>query len=498
MKLLFKNFSNFYQRSSTLSSTLNDKAYHMWGPSIPFTLLSSFAISISYADRSNLSTAIIPMSQTFNWDPLFSGVVLSSFWGGYALTQVFGGVISDRLGGERILTLALILWSICTALTPSAAELGNFSVIIVRIALGAGEGMALPAIHSMITKYVHPSYRSISASVITAACYLGAISSNLLSPYIIEKFGWESCFWIFAAAPSLLWLPSWALFLQNAKAIHNSHFSPDSAVDALPNQSQSINDNADSPLLTNTNENRRECNFSLSFPNSTTQDSIPVLSLLTYPSVWAIILAQYCGSWGSYGLLSWLPTYFSAKYGVPVSSLASFTVLPYILQLLVAVGAGFTADALISPRFSWRPLTVRNLMQLTGMIGPALCLTVCATYPGISVSDASRLISLGSAVGALTVAGVSCNQFDISPNNAGVIFGIGNTASCIAGLIAIPLSGWLYQATDSWDAVFLLFAVHYVIGAAAWAFLASDKALVYESPPSQAPTDAAHDAPCGR
>ena len=42
--------------------------------------------------------------------------------------------------GERLLVCAIIVWSICTALTPTAAQLGNVQVISVRVLLGAGEG----------------------------------------------------------------------------------------------------------------------------------------------------------------------------------------------------------------------------------------------------------------------------------------------------------------------------------------------------------------------
>ena len=42
--------------------------------------------------------------------------------------------------GERLLVFAIIVWSICTALTPTAAELGNVPIISIRVLLGAGEG----------------------------------------------------------------------------------------------------------------------------------------------------------------------------------------------------------------------------------------------------------------------------------------------------------------------------------------------------------------------
>ena len=169
--------------------------------SISFTLLAALAIAISYADRSNMSTAIIPMTEYYGWTSAFSGLVLSSFWLGYAGTQVMGGGLSDRYGGERLLVFAILAWSACTGLTPSAAGTSATSLIATRILLGAGEGLAIPAVHSMIKSYVPVSRRSSSAATITAACYSGSLVSNLASPSLIEARGWESCFYVFAILP---------------------------------------------------------------------------------------------------------------------------------------------------------------------------------------------------------------------------------------------------------------------------------------------------------
>jgi hypothetical protein len=57
------------------------------------------AILISYADRANLATCILPMAQELGWNLGQQGLVLSSFFGGYAVTQVRGrpGVAPRRL-----------------------------------------------------------------------------------------------------------------------------------------------------------------------------------------------------------------------------------------------------------------------------------------------------------------------------------------------------------------------------------------------------------------
>ena len=61
-----------------------------------FTVLTSLAIAISYADRTNLSTSIIPMMNQYGWDASMSGFILSSFWLGYGSSQVLGGKLADR------------------------------------------------------------------------------------------------------------------------------------------------------------------------------------------------------------------------------------------------------------------------------------------------------------------------------------------------------------------------------------------------------------------
>ena len=401
-----------------------------------FTILSAIAIAVSYADRSNLSTAIIPMAEHFKWDSFFSGVVLSSFWAGYALTQILGGRLADKFGGEKLLAGAITLWSLCTYFTPFVAG-NNQLLLLVRVLLGAGEGLALPSIHSMLQKYVNKSEKSSSASIITAACYLGALVSNILSPLIISKSNWETLFVSFAAIPPIIWLPLWYIFFIKTSDRNSSAATTPTAEVAVASQAS-------------------------------------LRELLKSPPVWAIIAAQYGQSWGMIGLLSWLPTYYSQKFGIPIASLGSFTALPYLLQMVVAVAAGFTADKLIESGV--RVIAVRKLFQLVGMLTPALCLGYCS-YAQLPAITTAALITAGSAISALTVSSVSCNHFDIAPKNAGTVFGIGNTASCIGGLIAVPVSGFIYDYTHSWDSVFLLFAAHYVGGALVYTLFASDEPI---------------------
>lgn len=116
--------------------------------------------------------------------------------------------------------------------------------------------------------------------------------------------------------------------------------------------------------------------------------------------------------------------------------------------------------------------------QVVGMLGPAACL-VLAVSPAVGASAglASSLITAGLGFSALTLGGVSASHLDIAPRNAGLVFGAGNTAATLAGLISVPVTGYVLQATGSWPLVFGITAFHYVAGALLWTWWCGDKPL---------------------
>jgi hypothetical protein len=97
------------------------------------------SISILVHFQVNMSIAILPMSVDYGWDAQTVGLVQSSFFWGYLLTQVAGGVWADRIGGKKVLGFGVIWWSVATVLTPFAATLGLPALLAARACMGVGE-----------------------------------------------------------------------------------------------------------------------------------------------------------------------------------------------------------------------------------------------------------------------------------------------------------------------------------------------------------------------
>ena len=134
------------------------------------------------------------------------------------------------------------------------------------------------------------------------------------------------------------------------------------------------------------------------------------LALVKTKEVRTICVAQFAQSWGGYGLLSWLPTYFEEALGIPLGDLPAFTVLPYFIQGIVGVGSGVVADQwLREGKFSTnvpqgvsdgRHGRTRRLSRGRGLLGGA-------GATDANVFAAAVLVDVGLALSALTLCGVA-------------------------------------------------------------------------------------------
>ena len=93
-----------------------------------------FAISfVSYMDRVNLSVATPVIMQEFGFTKIDMGLIQSFFFAGYALFQVPGGMMAERFGHRLTGSLAVVWWSVFTALTAVASGLVKRLFILLRL-----------------------------------------------------------------------------------------------------------------------------------------------------------------------------------------------------------------------------------------------------------------------------------------------------------------------------------------------------------------------------
>ncbi|KAG5538365.1 hypothetical protein RHGRI_019072 [Rhododendron griersonianum] len=399
-------------------------------------LLCFAAFLLCNMDRVNMSIAILPMAQEFNWNSATVGLIQSSFFWGYLLTQIVGGIWADKIGGKLVLGFGVIWWSIATVLTPIAAKIGLPFLLIMRAFMGIGEGVAMPAMNNMISKWIPVSERSRSLALVYSGMYLGSVTGLAFSPVLIKSFGWPSVFFSFGSLGSI-WFALW---------LSKAHSSPQEDPELSAAEKRFIlgSSNPKEPVTV-----------------------IPWKLILSKGPVWALIISHFCHNWGTFILLTWMPTYYNQVLKFNLTESGLLCVLPWLTMAVFANVGGWIADTLVSKGLSITSVRKARtyIMQTIGFLGPAFFLTQLSRVrtPGLAV----LCMACSQGADAFSQSGLYSNHQDIGPRYAGVLLGLSNTAGVLAGVFGTAATGFILQK-GSWDDVFKVSVVLYIIGTLVW------------------------------
>eukprot|EP00892_Ulva_mutabilis_P007554 jgi/Ulvmu1/5170/UM021_0187.1 len=401
-------------------------------------LLCFVAFMLCNMDRVNMSIAILPMQREFGWNSQTLGIVQSSFFWGYLLTQVVGGIAADRLGGKLVLGLGVVWWSMATVLTPMAAHMSLPVLLGMRALMGIGEGVAMPAMNNMLSRWVPASERSRSLALVYSGMYTGSMLGLGVSPGLIASSGWPSVFYIFGGFGVVWWL-IWTF-----------------RASSTPAESKTINPAELKFITANTTVSKGSV------------DQIPWRKLLSRKEVWAIILSHFCHNWGVFILLTWMPTYYADVLGFDLASAGLAAVYPWLCMAVMANVGGWIADAMVSRGV--RRTIVRKLMQTIGFMGPAIFLTQLqhVTNPVMAI----LCMCACQGLDAFSQSGLYSNHQDIGPKYAGVLLGLSNTAGVLAGVISTAATGYIL-ASGTWNDVWSSAIFFYIIGTFIWNLFAT-------------------------
>lgn len=92
---------------------------------------------IAYLDRVCISVSAPYISKELGLTPVEMGFAFSAFAIAYALFEVPGGWLADRIGPRKVITRIVVWWSLFTVMTGLVNRL--WSLIVVRFLFGAGE-----------------------------------------------------------------------------------------------------------------------------------------------------------------------------------------------------------------------------------------------------------------------------------------------------------------------------------------------------------------------
>ena len=115
-------------------------------------ILCCLANTINYVDRANLAVAAPIMQHELGLDAAMMGLILSGFFWTYSVMQMPFGWFADRVGRASRWLVAVVWWSVFTALT--AVARGVVTLMGCRLLLGVGEAGAYPSMAKLAVELV--------------------------------------------------------------------------------------------------------------------------------------------------------------------------------------------------------------------------------------------------------------------------------------------------------------------------------------------------------
>ncbi len=383
---------------------------------------------ILFVNRVSISTAAPLMKADLGLSNTQLGLAFSAFAIPYALFQLIGGWIGDRLGPRLTLTVCCAIVTAATALTGAAG--GFASLFALRLGLGFGEGAAFPTATRAMSIWTPVGRWGFAQGITHSFSRIGNALTPALVAALLVFVSWRASF-VILASTTLVWLLVWGWYFRNDPREHAAITPSDLA--KLPERHEA--------------------------PRRT----IPWLRLAR--CILPVTLVDFCYGWTLWLFLSWIPSFFFENYHLNLQVSALFSV-----GVLSAGVVGDTVGGVVSDRLLEKTgslLIARRSVIIAGFLGAFVFLLPVMLVHNLTVAAAG--LSLAFFFAELIVAPIWSVPMDIAPRYAGTASGMMNFGFAVAGLVSPSSFGYLVDRTGSWVVPFIASIVLLLAGAAlAW------------------------------
>jgi MFS family permease len=395
---------------------------------------------ITYIDRVCISQAAPAMRADLGLSAVQMGWAFSVFSWAYALFEIPGGWLGDRLGPRRVLTRVVVWWSLFTAATGWVWN--ATSLLVTRALFGAGEAGCFPNLTRAFTTWLPTRERDRAQAILWLSARWGGAFTPIIVAYLLDYMSWRHAFEVFGAI-GVVWAVVFYRWYRDDPRTHPGVNGAELAVLPPPEETAPLKGPVDWRLFRSSR------------------------------AVW-LLLGQYaCLSYGWWFYITWLPTYLRDARGVSLKQGALLAGLPLLFG-----GIGCLLSGLLTPHLakSYGVARARRLLAVGGFVGASVWILVFTRLQDPTM--AMLVLGLSSFCNdfAMPPAWAAC--MDVGGRYSGTLSGAMNMSGNIAGGFSPVLVAYLLTLTSqNWTLTFYVSAGIYLAGALCWLFLDSHTPL---------------------
>lgn len=391
---------------------------------IPILVLAQV---ILYLDRINIGYAALSMNAALSIGSGGFGFVAGVFFIGYALFEVPGNLVAERVGLSRWLVAVMLLWGLVAACT--AFSWNTVSLSVWRFLLGVAEGGFLPALFLYIGRFFSETSRGrVMGMLMMGSAFANIIAGPLCTAMLsISGFGLAGWQWLFILQGSP------AILLSLAIAVWK--LLPERPADAV-----GLRRGAGAAVSDPVEEEARA--------QSESSHRASFVAAVKSQAVWVYALTYVCFT-VPFGLASWLPQLTQIDF--PAAShfqIGVLCVVPYAAGLAVTLFLGRAMD---------RSGDSRAYLSLIAA-GACGCLLLSAFTPATWISFVLLALAVG-LIFATPVAFWPAPMAKLSGRAAAGGFAMINSLGALGSFLGPYGFGYLKASTGSAQASLVFISV---------------------------------------
>ncbi len=326
------------------------------------------------------------------------GNLAAFYYYSYVAMQIPAGVLADRWGPRRVLTVGAVVaaaGSLLFALAPGYATAG-----LGRLLIGASVGVAFVAMLKLASHWFAPTRFAMLSGLALACGILGAVSAGVPLRLAVDAFGWRTVLCLSALLTGLVAAAIWLVVRDDPAERGYSSYAPAPAI-------------------------RHGAVFQ-GIRQSLATRNVWLVSLIS-GAVTAPTLT-FGGLWG-------VP-FLTTHYGLTTSQAAMVTSL-----LLVCWAVGAPIVGALSDR--WRK---RKPLYAAGAVLATALWCVALLLPGLPLSLLVILLGLTGFFSSCAMIGFAIAKESAPASLAGTAGGVTNMGNMLGGTIMQPAVGWMLDA----------------------------------------------------
>ncbi|MBM3834074.1 MAG: MFS transporter [Verrucomicrobia bacterium] len=403
---------------------------------------------VTYIDRVCISKTASLIMADLNLSKEQMGLAFSAFAWAYALFEIPGGWLGDKIGPRKVLMRIVVMWSIFTALTGVAW--GLVSLVLFRFFFGMGEAGCFPNLTKAFTIWFPATERVRAQGIMWLSARWGGAFTPLLVVWVLGFVSWRSAFWLFGLL-GVVWAIFFYRWFRDNPAQHPSVNAAELSV---------IGDSSQ---------------------NAVAHGAVPWGRFLSNRTVWLLWAQYFCMSYGWYFYITWMPTYIKESFGhLSEMEQALLNCIPLFFGGLGSFFIGMISAPVA--RLIGSTLVTRRAMGFIGLTGAAAMLLISIQFKNPLLAMLS--VGMASFCNDLAMPGAWGACMDVGGKYAGSLSGSMNMMGNFGGAVAPMVVAYVLQHfNNNWNLNFQMFAAVYFVGAICWLFIDPVTPLDHEEEP---------------